>query len=72
MITRNEALSRLREYHELSLVDPETAHCLADSVLVEIVDDEEIRSAYRAATRHDVLGEITMFQQQPEDDGEGF
>lgn len=60
-ITRNEALVRLREYHELSLKDPETAHVLADSVLLEIVDDQEIRTAYRSATRHDVLSELVMF-----------
>jgi hypothetical protein len=43
-------------------VDPETAHTLADSVLLDYINDQEIRSCYRYATRHDVLSEIAMFQ----------
>ncbi len=47
LISRNEALDRLKEYREVAKVDPEAAHELAVSVLLDIVDDEHIRFSFQ-------------------------
>lgn len=45
-LTRDQALGRLREIGETGAGDPETAHQLADSVLLLFIDDQEIASAW--------------------------
>lgn len=49
LISRNEALEQLREIRNVNHKDPATAHALAVSVLLDIVDDEHIRFAFKLA-----------------------
>lgn len=51
-ISRNEALERLRAYQKMAETHPEEAHMCADSVLLEIVNDNEIAAEFRAIDRH--------------------
>lgn len=50
LISRNEALERLREIREVFHVDPDAATELATSVLLDIVDDEHVRFSFKMAT----------------------
>lgn len=49
LISRNEALEQLREIRAVHHKDPATAHALAVSVLLDIVDDEHVRFAFKMA-----------------------
>jgi len=51
-ISRNEAKERLRDYYFVSRTDPVNAHILADELLLQIIDDQEIIDLYRAITRY--------------------
>lgn len=50
LISRNEALDRLREYREVAHVDPESAREMAISVLLDIVNDSHIHFAFQMVT----------------------
>jgi hypothetical protein len=45
-LTREQALERLREL--VPFGDPEGAHIEADGILLDLIDDEEIRAAFDA------------------------
>lgn len=50
MIEREDLLRRLREMNNWRR-DPETDHITADKLLLDYINDEEIRAAYEAMTR---------------------
>ncbi len=47
LISRNEAIERLDNYRDVARTDPDGARCLAVSVLLDIIDDEGVRYAFR-------------------------
>lgn len=49
LISRNEALERLRDIRTVYHHDPDTARELAISVLLDIVDDEHVRFSFNMA-----------------------
>jgi len=48
-VTKEEALAKLRGLHGHD--DVEHAHSVADDVLLDLIDDDEIRDAYEAVPK---------------------
>lgn len=47
ILSRNEALERLREYREVAKTDPDSAQEMAISVLLDIIEDDHITFSFK-------------------------
>lgn len=50
-MTKEEAVETLRAIAEASHSDPESAHADADDVLLNYIDDADIRAAFESVAR---------------------